>query len=624
MKISVNDRYILMRAKCMFIKTQYLMVTRSINVLAKRERYLMLAVAIIQVFLSLLDLAGVLIVGLLGSLANTGVANTNRGDRVTQVLEFMNIENLQLQKQVAILGLIAAALLIFKTLASLYFTRRSLYFLSRRSAQLSSILISKLLGQSLLKIQERSMQQTIYALTNGVSTITVGILGTLVYLISDVSLLIILSIGLFVVDTTIAVSTLFIFAIIGVLLYKIMHIRVRQLGSRQAELSIDSSEKLVEVLSSYRELVVRNRRYFYSNQFGKIRLELSNIMAENTFRQNISKYVMEMTIVFGAFVVSAIQFSTNTAPHAIAVLAIFLAASTRIGPAVLRVQSGLLGIKASRGTATPTLEMIESLGSEESIEKVSDAIQTDHPGFVAEIELKNVTFSYPGKVDPAVSNVNLIIKPGSVVAIVGPSGAGKTTLVDLILGVLSPDSGKILVSGMPPLEAVHKWPGALSYVPQDVVITNSTISGNVTMGYPEEENHRPLIEKALEIAQLRDFTSSLKNGIETKVGDRGTSISGGQRQRLGIARAMFTLPNLLILDEATSALDGETEANISDSIQSLKGRVTVVMIAHRLSTVRNVDTVIYMENGKVSATGTFEEVRNQIPNFDRQAKLMGL
>jgi ABC-type multidrug transport system fused ATPase/permease subunit len=584
----------------------------------------MLAVAMIQIFLSLLDLAGVLIVGLLGSLAITGVANSNRGDRVTQVLELLNIDNLQLQKQVAILGLIAAALLIFKTLASLYFTRRSLYFLSRRSAQLSSILISKLLGQSLLKIQERSTQQTVYALTNGVSTITVGILGTLVYLISDVSLVIILSIGLFVVDTTIAVSTLLIFATIGLLLYKIMHVRVRTLGTRQAELSIDSSEKLVEVLNSYRELVVRNRRYFYSSQFGKIRLELSNIMAENTFRQNISKYVLEITIVFGAFVVSAIQFSTNTAPHAIAVLAIFLAASTRIGPAVLRVQSGLLAIKASIGTATPTLEMIESLGSEESVEKVSNAIQIEHTGFRAEIQLKNVTFSYPGKVDPAVSNVNLIIKPGSVVAIVGPSGAGKTTLVDLILGVLSPDLGKVLVSGKPPLEAVHEWPGALSYVPQDVVITNSTISGNVTMGYPEEESHRTLIERALEIAQLKDFTSSLKDGIETKVGDRGTSISGGQRQRLGIARAMFTLPNLLILDEATSALDGETEANISESIQSLKGRVTVVMIAHRLSTVRDVDAVIYMENGKVTATGTFEEVRSQIPNFDRQAKLMGL
>ncbi len=599
-------------------------ISRSLKVLTKRERYLLLAVAVIQIFLSLLDLAGVLIVGLLGSLAITGVSNTNRGERVDLILNFLNIENLNLQNQVAIMGLIAAGLLIFKTLASLYFTRRTLYFLSRRSAQLSSILISKLLGQSLLKIQERSMQQTIYALTNGVSTITVGVLGTLVYLISDIALLLILTTGLFIVDTTIAFSTLFIFSLVGFLLYKFMHVRVRQLGNRQAELSIDSSEKLVEVLSSYRELVVRNRRYFYSNQFGKQRLELSNIMAENTFRQNISKYIMEMTIVFGAFLVSAIQFSTQTASHAIAVLAIFLAASTRIGPAVLRVQSGLLQIKASSGMASPTLELIENLGSEDSIEKVSDSIQTEHIGFKSEIELENVTFFYPGKEQPAVDHVNLVIKPGSVVAIVGPSGAGKTTLVDLILGVLSPDSGNVLVSGMSPVDAVRHWPGALSYVPQDVVITNSTISGNVTMGYPENESHRPFIDKALEIAQLSDFISSLQNGLETKVGDRGTSISGGQRQRLGIARALFTLPKLLILDEATSALDGETEANISASIQALKGHVTVVMIAHRLSTVREVDTVIYMENGKVAATGTFEEVRSRIKNFDRQAKLMGL
>jgi ABC-type multidrug transport system fused ATPase/permease subunit len=254
-------------------------------------------------------------------------------------------------------------------------------------------LISKLLGQSLLRIQERSTQQTIYALTNGVSTITVGVLGTLVYLISDISLLIILTTGLFVVDTTIAFSTLFIFSLVGFLLYKVMHVRVRLLGNRQAELSIESSEKLMEVLSSYRELVVRNRRYFYSNQFGKLRLELSNIMAENTFRQNISKYVMEMTIVFGALLISAIQFSTQTAPHAIAVLAVFLAASTRIGPAVLRVQSGLLQIKSSVGTAGPTLELIEVLGSEESIEKVIDTVQTDHSGFEPEIKLHKVSFN---------------------------------------------------------------------------------------------------------------------------------------------------------------------------------------------------------------------------------------
>ena len=562
--------------------------------------------------------------GLLGSLAISGVSNANRGDRVGMVLGFLNLQNSSLQNQVAVLGTIATLTLIAKTLLSLFFTRRTLYFLSRRSAQISSVLISKLLGQSLLKVQERSSQQTIYALTNGVSTISVGVLGTMVYLISDISLLIILSIGLFVVDPTIAFSTLFIFGLIGFLLYRIMHVRVKELGNKQAELSIRSAEKLLEVLNSYRELVVRNRRYYYAKQFQDVRLELSNILAENTFRQNISKYVMEMTIVFGALLISAIQFSTQTASHAVAVLAIFLVASTRIGPAVLRVQSGLLQIRASIGSAGPTLEMIEELGSEESIEKVSDSVDTVHDGFVAEIKVENASFTYPDSSAPAIKNVNLVVEPGSIVAIVGPSGAGKTTLVDLMLGVLKPDLGTVRISGKEPLQAVALWPGAMSYVPQDVVITNSTIAENITMGFPEDVSHAELTEEALFVSQLNDFVRTLPGGLSTPVGDRGTSISGGQRQRLGIARGMFTKPSLLILDEATSALDGETEANISHAIQNMKGTATVVMIAHRLSTVRNVDQVIYMDGGEVRAIGTFDEVREMITDFDKQAKLMGL
>ena len=182
----------------------------------------------------------------------------------------------------------------------------------------------------------------------------------------------------------------------------------------------------------------------------------------------------------------------------------------------------------------------------------------------------------------------------------------------------------ISLSGETPATAIKKWPKEISYVPQDVVITNGTIRENIALGYPVEENDISSVISALNIAELYGFVTTLPNGLNTKVGDRGTKISGGQRQRLGIARAMFTEPSLLILDEATSALDGLIEASISDSIQKMRGSVTVIMIAHRLSTVRNSDLIIYMDKGKILATGNFEEVRKNIPNFDKQAKLMGL
>ena len=197
-------------------------------------------------------------------------------------------------------------------------------------------------------------------------------------------------------------------------------------------------------------------------------------------------------------------------------------------------------------------------------------------------------------------------------------------MIDVLLGVLNPDVGRILISGLPPLLAISKWPGAVSYMPQDVVIAAGTIRENVALGYPPEAATDELVWNALKVAQLESFIADLPDGIDTQVGERGTKISGGQRQRLGIARAMFTRPQLLVLDEATSSLDGETEAGISAAIHALRGSTTVVMIAHRLSMIRNADMIVYLSEGRILATGTFEEVRIAVPDFDRQAKLMGL
>jgi ABC-type multidrug transport system fused ATPase/permease subunit len=207
---------------------------------------------------------------------------------------------------------------------------------------------------------------------------------------------------------------------------------------------------------------------------------------------------------------------------------------------------------------------------------------------------------------------------------VGPSGAGKTTFVDLLLGILQPDSGKVLISGVTPIEAVTKYSGAVAYVPQNVYIANGSIKHNVTLGYSENQIDDKDVWDALKMAHLSDHVYNLPNGLDENVGENGNRLSGGQRQRLGIARAVFTKPKLLILDEATSALDGQSEAEISAAISELKGSTTLVVIAHRLSTVRDADTVLYFEQGRIKARGAFEEIRTLVPDFDNQAKLMGL
>lgn len=599
-------------------------IGRSISILSRADKQKIAVVVFLQICMGWLDLLGVLAIGLLGALSVTGLQSQNPGDRVSQMLRILHIADETFQTQASIIGALALVLLVGRTILSIFFTRRILFFLSRRGAKISANLISRLLAQPLLTVQMRTTQETLYAVTGGVVTITLGILATAVVFVSDAALLIIMGLGLFVVDPITALGTFLIFALIGSALYRSMHVKAKTLGVETSVLNIQSNEKIVEVFSSYRESVVRNRRDYYAREIGKVRLALANANAEMSFMPYVSKYVIETSVVLGALLISATQFFLQDSIHAIATLGIFLAAGTRIAPAVLRLQQGSITIRGALGQAAPTLDLIDMLGDASMIENVDDSLNIVHDGFIPKIQVSNASLTYPNKSIAAISNITLNIPSGASVAFVGPSGAGKTTIIDVLLGVLHPDEGKVSISGLPPLLAVAKWPGAVSYVPQDVVIAAGTIRENVALGYPPEVATDELVMSALKVAHLDKFIEELPLGIDTQVGERGAKLSGGQRQRLGIARAMFTRPHLLVLDEATSSLDGETETNITDAIHDLRGKTTVVMIAHRLSTVRNADIVIYLSNGTVMAMGTFDEVRKALPDFDRQAKLMGL
>jgi len=597
---------------------------RALRVLNKSDQKKLSIVIVIQIFMGALDLLGVVAIGLLGALSVTEIQGNQPGIRVSNALSFLNVSNSSYQTQALILSAGAVILLVGRTILSIFFTRRILFFLSRRGAKISAELIARVLSQSLLALQARTTQETLYAVTRGVQLIVIEVIATLVVLIADFSLLIIMGIGLFIVDPTTALGTFAVFSLVAFFLYRFMHVQAGELGIKNSELNILSNEKIVEVFGSYRESVVRNRRDYYSREIGQMRYSLADTTAKMSFLPFVSKYVIETTVVLGALLIGATQFILQDAVHAVATLTIFLAAGTRIAPAVLRIQQGSVMIQGSLGAAMPTLDLIDELGNTKLIENVDDSVDITHEGFEPTIRVENVSLAYPGKSTMAISNISLTVPSGASVAFVGPSGAGKTTIIDVLLGVLNPDKGEVLISNLPPLQAVAKWPGAISYVPQDVVIAAGTVRENVSLGYPIDVATDDLVMSALKVAHLEDYVAGLPQGVDTEVGERGAMISGGQRQRLGIARAMFTRPLLLVLDEATSSLDGETEASISDAIHALRGSTTVIIIAHRLSTVRNADIVVYLSNGEVLATGTFDEVRKAVPDFDRQALLMGL
>jgi ABC-type multidrug transport system fused ATPase/permease subunit len=396
------------------------------------------------------------------------------------------------------------------------------------------------------------------------------------------------------------------------------------LNQKSTYTSIYFSQKISEGINSFRDLFIRGGREYYVNEVKKSKMQLAAYDAEIKFLPNISKYIIEISIIFGVAIVAGVQFYLFDSNRAIAVISIFLAASTRLGPAIIRLQQNLISVKSSLAGAKPTFELIEELRTVKELGIAETKISTVHQDFSAKVQLKNLKFSYTDAPTEVIQNISLEIQPGKFVAFVGPSGGGKSTLIDLILGLLAPSSGSILISDLSPAGAIKRWPGSIGYVPQDVFIENSTVKENICLGFDPKTVADQLVWEALKLADLSEFVQGLDGQLSYRISDAGKNLSGGQRQRLGIARALLTKPKIVIFDEATSALDAETENRVSESILKLTGDCTVIFIAHRLSVVRSADIIYYIDKGKIVNQGTFEELRKLNADFNNQANFMGI
>lgn len=614
-------------------------IRRSLTLLPPGRRRLFLLASGVQVSLGLLDLLGIVLVGMLAAVAVSGTGLSQMPPIVQTWIDRLGLEQLTVSQLTVTFAVLAVVVLVAKTALSAIMARRIFRFLANRQAEVSARLAREFLSRPLLDVQRWTTSEAIYALGSGVGAATVAVLGSAVIIAAEIFLFIIVGASLLIVDPTLTLIAMAVFGVIIVAMHRIL----TRWGARNARVMTDTSIQTLsavsEALETYRETTVLNRRDLYIARYESLIGKYAGATANQSYIMEIPKYVLEATLYVAILVLAVVQFLTKDLGAAAATVAVFLAAGSRVVPALLRLQGAGINIRNASVTAQPTYYLANYLSQRgyaehgsvsarsqalANAEHIRERMAGGHGDFNSMVSVSGVTVTYADASRPALSEVNVHVEPGKSLALVGSTGAGKSTLADVILGVIEPDIGTVTIGGVTPKDAISRWPGAISYVPQSVALVFGTVRDNVALGLPREAVDDDLVWEALDRARISQFLKTSREGLDTMIGERGVRLSGGQRQRLGIARALYTRPLLLVLDEATSALDAETEQAIVTTLNDLEGTVTTITVAHRLATVRRADQLVYLERGHVVASGTFDHVREQVPDFDRQASLLGL
>lgn len=395
--------------------------------------------------------------------------------------------------------------------------------------------------------------------------------------------------------------------------------KLKALGRTYHAESGRTLKAMQEAFGGIRDIKLLGRESHFARRYGRSRMRMARAKYLSSTAHQVTPVVTETALVgfillYFAFVV----IQGGRAQETLSVLGLFAYAGLRIQPSLQLIIKGLNNLKY----ATASVEDLHNdLSSVEALHP--QAADVEPLDFVRSWELQNVRFRYEGAAEDALSDVNLSIRPGEQVGICGPTGGGKTTLVDLMTGLLEPTDGLVAVDGQNLRDMSRRWHRSLGVVPQMIFLTDDTVRRNIALGVPDHEIDEAAIKDSVQMAQLADVIAELPHGLDTMVGERGVRVSGGQRQRLAIARALYRRPQVLIFDEGTSALDNATESHLMAAIERLRGEHTIVLIAHRLSTVRRSDRVILVEHGGISDIGTYDELRLRSRSFREMAAFDG-
>ena len=446
-------------------------------------------------------------------------------------------------------------------------------------------------------------------------------ISTVLGIVAEMLSMLMLAVAVIIIQPALAVASFLLIAVLGPVFQRVVRARQERLGRLSIHLAQAAGAATLQACGGAQEVKLRDNAGPFVDEFEGANRQSVDAQRQLGFLGELPKHVFEIVFVFVLAGAAVVLFSaTGGSGSSLVALATFGVAGVRMLPSAVRLLGSAGALKACWPGVEALLEEYDELDElDEHVPPLGEV------SFAGDLNLDDVHFAYADAPDVEVlKGVSLRVPRGSSVALVGPSGSGKSTLVDLVLGLQRADAGQLSSGGLDIWTSIGDWRADVAVVPQDVFLLNDTLRKNIVFDVPDEAIDEDLLADVVRRAQLDDLVSSSAGGLDLVVGDRGARISGGQRQRVGIARALYRRPRLLVLDEATSALDNITEQRITETITALRGDITVVVVAHRLSTIRDADQFVVLDEGNVVATGAFDDVEAQSPLFAELVRLASL
>jgi ABC-type multidrug transport system fused ATPase/permease subunit len=598
-------------------------VKASLAFMTPKERSKWYLLNGIRSLLSVLDLAGILAIGFV--LTSTAVFLT-QGSSPDRVLEFAGFQLLAITAQtLPFAGAIILATFLLKAFLSILITKKIAFFVATIEARSAKVIAENVFSGDLSQVRLKSREETAFAIQFGSPAAFNGLLNAAATVFAESALFLLICLGFFLIDPIATFVAVAYFATIALLIQYFIGTLMARAGSIAVEGNVKANTAVGDLIAVFRELSVLGLKNTYIDRIYKSRVETAESEATKTFLSGMPRYVVEAALLVGVAAFVLVQAMTGDIVSSAATVGVFLSGGFRLTAAILPLQSALLTISGTLPAASKAHEILINSADSPTNKMNSDSNTTLRSAATSVaplgIRFRDVSYFYSVADEPAIINISITIEPGQQVAFIGTSGAGKSTIADLMCGVLTPSSGTITVENQE-ASSKHNSKASISYVPQKPGLVSGTVATNVALGVQPGEMDEAGIWQALESANLGPVIRSLPEGIYTELGKYQDGLSGGQIQRLGLARGLYSKPGLLIMDEATSALDAESEAEIAKALDQMRGRVTVVLIAHRLNTVQHADRVFLIEQGKVQDEGTFKELLARNPSIDRLVQLM--